>query len=196
MGQLRDRADRVKEEVRIVDLFRHFKFDILNPDEDAQVHCPFHNDVHPSAKLFVSQDTFWCWVCIKGGDVIWVVQETLGLTWPQAVDWLTETFTIPAASYEDRFRRAQTKAEVKPISLDRYWDQRHHRLVDRTSKAMAETDVRYRAAWPGFLGYVYGELDQARSDIRFGEVAGVKGVAAVFDWAHSLVDVYERRLIE
>lgn len=34
--------------------------------EEVKVHCPFHNDLHPSASINTYKDLFHCWVCDVG----------------------------------------------------------------------------------------------------------------------------------
>ena len=40
--------------------------------------CPFHQDRHPSMKIYPDDKGFYCWVCQKGGDVIKFVAEVFG----------------------------------------------------------------------------------------------------------------------
>ena len=54
------------------------------------IRCPYpdHEDLHPSAMLYVPEGRFWCFGCNRGGDVIDLVMAMRGCPWREAVDWL------------------------------------------------------------------------------------------------------------
>lgn len=49
--------------------------------------CPFHKDRHPS--MDVRKNFYYCYSCGETGDVIDLVQKTQGLSFKQAIDFLT-----------------------------------------------------------------------------------------------------------
>lgn len=51
--------------------------------------CPFHDDHSPSLHLYPESNSFYCFGCQKGGDVIHFVQDLLHLTFVEAVRYLT-----------------------------------------------------------------------------------------------------------
>ena len=51
--------------------------------------CPFHDDHSPSLHLYPESNSFYCFGCQKGGDVIQFVQDLLHLTFLEAVRYLT-----------------------------------------------------------------------------------------------------------
>ncbi len=57
--------------------------------------CPFHTEKTPSFFVMPDKDTFSCYGCNKFGDTIAFVQEIENLTFPEALDFLIETFNIP-----------------------------------------------------------------------------------------------------
>lgn len=76
--------------------------------------CPFHNDTHPSMKLY--DDHFYCFACGAHGDVIDLTSRLLGVSFVEAVHRLEADFGIspnddpPAAAkpprpYLSQFRR-------------------------------------------------------------------------------------------
>jgi DNA primase catalytic core len=62
--------------------------------------CPFHEERTPSFSVNPVDKLFYCFGCGKGGDMIRFVQETQGLDFVGAVEWLAERFRIPL-EYEE-----------------------------------------------------------------------------------------------
>jgi hypothetical protein len=54
--------------------------------------CPYpdHEDVHPSATLYVGEGRWWCHGCNRGGDQIDLVMAARGLAWKEAVAWIAD----------------------------------------------------------------------------------------------------------
>lgn len=57
--------------------------------------CPFHPDRHPSMTVSPSRQTYKCFVCGKGGDVIQFVQDHENMSFNEAVTWLAGRAGIP-----------------------------------------------------------------------------------------------------
>jgi DNA primase len=62
--------------------------------------CPFHEERTPSFSVNPVDRLFYCFGCGKGGDMIRFVQETQGLDFVGAVEWLADRFRIPL-EYEE-----------------------------------------------------------------------------------------------
>ena len=71
--------------------------------------CPFHQDRHPSMKIYPDDKGFYCWVCQKGGDVIKFVAEVFGTGNEEACKRLIEDFSLPISltglSYQEKRER-------------------------------------------------------------------------------------------
>jgi DNA primase len=57
--------------------------------------CPFHEERTPSFSVNPVDKLFYCYGCGKGGDMIRFVEETQGLAFTEAVEWLADRFRIP-----------------------------------------------------------------------------------------------------
>ena len=77
--------------------------------------CPFHNDRHPSMKLY--DDHFYCFACGAHGDVIDLTAKPLGLNFTESVHRLAVDFSIdpdkpptvmPVRPYLAQFRKDET----------------------------------------------------------------------------------------
>lgn len=51
------------------------------------IRCPFHQDRHPSARINLPLNSFWCPVCGVKGDAIGIVMEREGLEFRDACDF-------------------------------------------------------------------------------------------------------------
>ena len=47
--------------------------------------CPFHNDIHPSCKVYTKENRFHCFSCGADGDVIDFISKTSGLNFINSV---------------------------------------------------------------------------------------------------------------
>ncbi|MGI6133875.1 MAG: DNA primase [Christensenellales bacterium] len=56
--------------------------------------CPFHHEKTPSFQVRADHQTFHCFGCNKGGNVITFIMEQERLTYPQAVEWLAKRANI------------------------------------------------------------------------------------------------------
>ncbi|MER3412539.1 MAG: DNA primase, partial [Thermoleophilia bacterium] len=68
--------------------------------------CPFHEERTPSFSVNPAEKLFYCFGCGKGGDVISFVQETEGLDFTGAVEWLAERFRV-----EIEYERSSAREE-------------------------------------------------------------------------------------
>ncbi len=62
--------------------------------------CPFHEERTPSFSVNPAKGLYYCFGCGKGGDMIRFVEETQGLDFAGAIEWLAERFRIPI-EYEE-----------------------------------------------------------------------------------------------
>jgi DNA primase len=66
--------------------------------------CPFHEERTPSFSVSPEKKTYHCFGCKAGGDVIRFVQETEGLDFVGAVEWLADRYRIEL-EYDESGRR-------------------------------------------------------------------------------------------
>lgn len=84
----------------------------LTVGRNGMVRCPFHDDHHPSLKLY--DDHFYCFACAAHGDVIDLTAKLLGISAPEAIRRFEEDFGLagndspqparPARPHLSRFR--------------------------------------------------------------------------------------------
>lgn len=85
--------------------------------------CPFHSEKTPSFTVFTSDQSFYCFGCGAGGDVISFVRRAENLDYPSAVEFLAKRVGITVTrSREDKIdadRRAHT-LEMNKIAAKFY----------------------------------------------------------------------------
>lgn len=94
---------------------------------DSTCLCPFHNDTHPSMKIYPNDKGFYCWVCQKGGDVIKFVSLLFGLKNEEACKRLIDDFSLPIhienLSYREqreRQKRQEKNRELRKFKEEAY----------------------------------------------------------------------------
>lgn len=74
-----DRCNWVKSKVSLKAVFDEFGIRYQDMSLPHQIQCPFHDDIHASARFYPAQNegsgSFYCWACDMGGDVIWFVRQ-------------------------------------------------------------------------------------------------------------------------
>jgi DNA primase len=94
--------------------------------------CPFHEEKTPSFSVNAADKLYYCHGCHKGGDMIGFVQDTHGLDFVGAVEWLADRFRIPIEYEEsspgedarrDRRKRLLSVLDEAASFYERYlWD--------------------------------------------------------------------------
>lgn len=64
--------------------------------------CPFHNEKTPSFTVFERSESFYCFGCGAGGDVITFIMKAENLDYPSAVEFLAKRagLTVPQDGYD------------------------------------------------------------------------------------------------
>ena len=94
--------------------------------------CPFHEERTPSFSVSPDRGTYHCFGCGVGGDAISFVEETEGVDFVGAIEWLADRFNVPLEYDESspaadaaRKRREQLYALLEQATAfyERYlWD--------------------------------------------------------------------------
>jgi DNA primase len=80
--------------------------------------CPFHNEKTPSFTIYPENQSFYCFGCGAGGDVITFVRRAENLEYIEAVKFLADRagLAMPEDGYDDR--AAKLKARVLEINRE------------------------------------------------------------------------------
>lgn len=85
-------ARRVKELVRLTDVLARYN---LTPNRAGFLHCPFHGgDRDASLKIYPATDSWYCFGCGEGGDVIDFVAKMERCSFTEALKKLNVDFGL------------------------------------------------------------------------------------------------------
>ncbi len=82
-----DDRERVRAAVNLVEQFQAIT-KVKRSGRSFTALCPFHQEKTPSLSIDAARGLFFCHGCHKGGDVFTLVQETQGLSFPEAMEVL------------------------------------------------------------------------------------------------------------
>lgn len=105
---------KVKEAVGMRKVAEHYG---VKADGRGWCACPFHQDRHPSMKLFPDGRGYYCFTCGAGGDQITFAARCLGVSNSAAARELARVFGVPLT--EPATYREKREAE---LSRRRRWD--------------------------------------------------------------------------
>ena len=116
----RDDIDRVRAATNLADLVGAVTT-VKKSGRSLTAVCPFHQEKTPSLNLDLARGLYHCFGCGKGGDVYTFVQDTQGLSFNEAVEFLA--------------RQAGIQLEVDPGERRRRGE--HEEMVDAVRQAVA-----------------------------------------------------------
>jgi hypothetical protein len=112
----------IKERADIVDVVGHF-LPLRREGSRYKALCPFHDERTPSFKITPSKQIYKCFGCDKGGGAIRFLMEHLRLSYPDALRWLANFYSIqiegnhvPAPPY--RIKQRPIKPQLPPSFVD------------------------------------------------------------------------------
>ena len=89
------KVEDIKDRVGILDLLDEMGVRMQGRGSRVSVWCPFCGDrdsAHPSAAAYTDTESYYCFQCEVGGDVITIAQEHLGVGFRETLEWLNSTF--------------------------------------------------------------------------------------------------------
>jgi hypothetical protein len=87
IGRSWKRAERLKSEVSIVSVIGRFTT-LRRAGDHLLGRCPLHEDKHPSLHIYPETQSFHCFGCGEGGDVLTFLEKKENLTFGQALEAL------------------------------------------------------------------------------------------------------------
>ncbi len=129
MAYARDDIDAVRDKTDLVELASEIT-KVRRSGRSTMAVCPFHSEKTPSLSIDGARGLYHCFGCGKSGDVYRWVQETQGLEFAEAVEFLA--------------RRAGVTLKVDPEAAKRRTNR--ERLVEAMEAAVAFYTRRLKAA--------------------------------------------------
>ena len=132
MAYSRDDIDTVRDKTDLVELASEIT-KVKRSGRTTMAVCPFHSEKTPSLSIDGARGLYHCFGCGKSGDIYRWVQDTQGLDFSGAVEFLA--------------RRAGVTLTVDPEAAKRRG--KRDRLVEATAKAVAFYSERLKTASDG-----------------------------------------------
>lgn len=106
--------DEVKQQLSMKRVAEHYGCKV---NQKGTCLCPFHEDNHPSLKIYENDRGYYCFTCGNGGDVIRFVGNLFNLGNEEACRKLIEDFSLPIAlenlSYREKRERDKRQEEYR-----------------------------------------------------------------------------------
>ena len=118
MLDLEKTKDKVKEAANIVEVIGEF-VTLRKAGVNYKGICPFHNDHTPSMMVSPVRQTFKCFVCGEGGDVIHFLMKHENMTFIEAIEWLCKKYHIemPKREMTDEEQEEYKRREARQIAI-------------------------------------------------------------------------------
>ena len=141
--------------------------------------CPFHNEKTPSFYVYPETQSFYCFGCGAGGDVITFIKKISSLSYPEAVKLLAERAGMPEPEEDDgtgrmrsrilsmnkgaagSFPACLTSRVDAPAPARAYWRRRglDDRTISRFGLGYAPNDGQALYHFLRDKGYTQAEMD-------------------------------------
>lgn len=118
-------ADRIRDEVPLIEVLADYGFDIDTRagDREQQFPCTLHGDGSdsiPSARYYPETGQYFCFACGRSRDAIAIVREKEGVKFWEAIRKLEKTYGLQPLPWEPGDdERPQTPTQVLEASLSR-----------------------------------------------------------------------------
>ena len=105
MGRSRKRADRIRERVDISEFLSDLGYKVHSHGghREQQFSCDLHgdgSDNKPSARVYPSSNSWYCFACSKKRDSITTLMEKKGLNFHEACNLIEQKYGLPPLPYE------------------------------------------------------------------------------------------------
>lgn len=105
MSRPKDRADRIRSEVPIIEVLATYGYAVsVDGGREQQFSCDLHgdgSDSKPSARVYPDSNQWYCFACSTSRDAIQTVREKEGLDFRTACDLLEKRFHLPALPWTE-----------------------------------------------------------------------------------------------
>ncbi|MXY74465.1 MAG: DNA primase [Acidimicrobiia bacterium] len=137
-----DDRERVRAAVNLVEQFAAIT-KVKRSGRSFTALCPFHQEKTPSLSIDPARGLFYCFGCHKGGDVFTLVQETQGLSFPDALQALARQAGIVLTQRPGDGKRAADRERLVAV-MRRAVDFYTRRLLSGADAGPARAYLRSR----------------------------------------------------
>lgn len=136
MSMENDQVQEVKDRVDIVEVISTY-LTLKKAGSNMKANCPFHNEKTPSMMISPERQSFKCFGCGEGGDVITFVEKIEGLDFYNALKILAERAGVELKSRSVKFGNTEYKADRKTriFEINEWAMKVYHKLLTDHPKA-------------------------------------------------------------
>ncbi len=156
--------EEIKYRNRIDDVIASY-VNLKRAGSNYQGLCPFHSEKTPSFTVFPNTETFHCFGCGAGGDVISFVMRAENLEYMGAVEFLAKRAGLPMPETEGQVNEGQRRERFYAMNRDaaRFFNQMLHTPEAAPARAYLEKRGLSAVAVKRFgLGYAPDSFDALR----------------------------------
>ncbi len=113
---MNDQVEQIKSKVDIVEIIGE-KVQLKKAGRHFKGLCPFHSEKSPSFIVSAERQSFKCFGCQEGGDVISFLQKYDGMSFLEALEMLAKRVGITLTSYRPTSQDAYKKKLLEIMSL-------------------------------------------------------------------------------
>ena len=129
--------DRIREAVTMREALAHYG---ITMERGGFAPCPFHNDRHPSMKVYPGDRGYYCFVCHEGGDVLHFIQKMENSSFGEAVRVAATIGGIEECRKTMKMRQREDSRRERQL-LERRYAQIHAQWVRATDRIHFLTDL-------------------------------------------------------
>jgi len=117
------RSDRIRNHIPIERLLCDYGYDVREVEREQQFKCDLHGDGSdnaPSARVYPTTQTWYCFACGKARNVISTVMEKEGVEYTQACRALEAKYGLsPWTEYEERdpFKEEEENTDFSDLEI-------------------------------------------------------------------------------
>ena len=122
MSRSKERADRIRAEIPIVEVLASYGYRVdAGADREQQFQCDLHGDGRdgkPSARVYPDEGHWYCFACARSRDAIQTVREKEGLEFSAACAALEKRFNLPPLPWVEESESTGWEAalEAPPVT--------------------------------------------------------------------------------
>ncbi|MEG2521277.1 MAG: CHC2 zinc finger domain-containing protein [Anaerovoracaceae bacterium] len=109
-----DKVEMIKNSINMTDIVNHYAPRKIFRGRCA---CPLHNGKNQNFKLYA--DSFYCFKCGAGGDLIKFVSLYFGITYPEAIDKIGIDFALFGTDDVAKINNSQRLIEERKLERER-----------------------------------------------------------------------------
>jgi len=189
MGRLKNRADRIREEVEVTELLSRLGYQVHSASGDEQqFKCDLHggHDAKPSARVYPQTNSWFCWACGKARDPVETIKDNMHVDAREACKIIEGWYSLPTLPWEDEVEPEAPKDTVEAVlTASVGWDKAAKRcavlLQNLTEERVFNLGTTFKL-WALFDRVAYGVAQGTMTEDKAGAAVDKLRVKVLALW--------------